>query len=205
MKEKNQVLTRGFLIILSFVFLGSCASIPELKVNYALPPKSGILQGKQLFLAVRDSRPKDDILGEGASTELRNFPGNLTLNVARDSETAFKIGIFQVPALVEEVFRRRLENEGMNLSNNRSLLEPELLIVLNELSLDLVNRKWVVKMNYEAELIMDGKVLSTRIISGGGERYMVFGLPEANVVLGEVITDMVNVLDVERLLQDAGL
>jgi len=205
MKEKNQVLTRGFVIIVFLFFLLSCAMIPELKVNYELPPKSEILHGKEIFLTIKDSRQKDDILGDGASTELKNFPGNLTLNITRHGETGFKIGIFQLSPLIEEVFKRRLENEGITLSLNRSQAETELLIVINEFLLDLENRKWIVRMKYEAGLIKDGKLLLTRRVSGESERARIFGLREANMVLGDIMTDMVNRLDIKRLFQEAGL
>jgi len=205
MNEKNQVLTRGFLIIVFLAFLLSCAMIPELKVNYELPPKSEILEGREIFLAIKDSRQKDDILGDGASTELKNFPGNLTLNITRHGETGFKIGIFQLSPLIEEVFKRRLENEGITLSLNRSEAETELLIVINEFLLDLENRKWIVRMKYEARLIKDGKLLLTRKVSGESERARIFGLREANIVLGDIMTDMVNRLNIKKLFQEAGL
>lgn len=205
MNEKNQVLTRGFLIIVFLAFLLSCAMIPELKVNYELPPKSEMLQGREIFLAIKDSRQKDDILGDGASTELKNFPGNLTLNVTRHGETGFRIGIFQLSPLIEEVFKRRLENEGITLSLNRSQAETELLIVINEFLLDLENRKWIVSMKYEARLIKDGKLLLTRRVSGESERARIFGLREANIVLGDIMTDMVNRLNIKKLFQEAGL
>jgi len=205
MKEKNQVLTRGFVIIVFLFFLLSCAMIPELKVNYELPPKSEIFQGREIFLAIKDSRQKDDILGDGASTELKNFPGNLTLNITRHGETGFKIGIFQLSPLIEEVFKRRLENEGITLSLNRSQAETELLIVINEFLLDLENRKWIVRMKYEARLIKDGKLLLTRRVSGESERARIFGLREANIVLGDIMTDMVNRLNIKKLFQEAGL
>ncbi|HEN21379.1 MAG TPA: hypothetical protein ENN86_05150 [Desulfobacteraceae bacterium] len=205
MKEKNQVLTRGFLVIISFFLIFSCAVIPELKVNYSLPSASDKLKNEELLLTVRDSRTKSFVLGERASAELKNCPGSLTLNVAVPGEAPVRKGIFQVPELVEEVFRTRLENEGVRLFPDLSRSEPELLIVIKDLFLDIEDRKWVARMGYEARLIKEGKVAATRSVSGKVERYSVFGLKEANMVLSEIVTDMVNELDVRRLFRDSGL
>ena len=205
MKDLNQVLARGLIILLVCAFVTSCASIPDLKVNYQLPPPSALLKGKKVFLAFEDARATKEILGKGASREFKNFPGDLTLSVARNNEPGFKIGIFQVSAMMREVFERRLENEGLGLLLKKLRGEPQLLIVLNEFVLDLVHRKWVVKMNYEARLVINEKVVSTQTISGQVERYRLAGWGAADIVLSEIFTDMVNRLDVVKLFQRAEL
>jgi hypothetical protein len=205
MKNLNQVLAKGLLILLLSISLVSCASIPELKLHYQLPPASDQLKGMQVVLAFEDARDIKQILGPGAKKELKNFSGNISFSVARHKEPGFKIGAFQSSGLIREAFKRRLENLGMGLLTEQSAGTPQLLIILREFTLDLVNRRWVVQMSYEARLVKNGKVLAAQTISGQAERYKLLGRREADTALGEIFTDLINRLDVVRLFQKARL
>ena len=205
MRGINQVLAKVLVGILSSVFIVSCASIPELKVLYQLPPRSDQLKGKSVFLLVEDARKNKEILKQGAKKEFGNFVGNISLSVARHNESGFKIGLFEFAAMVKEGFKRRLENAGLKVMAKRSPGGPQLLIGINDFTLDLVGRKWKAKMGYEAKLIKDGQTLATQIIEGEGERHKLIGRKEADTVTGEIFTDMVNRLDLVRLFRQAGL
>jgi hypothetical protein len=205
MRGINQVLAKVLVGILVSVFIASCASIPELKVLYQLPPTSDQLKGRSVFLVVEDARKTKEILKQGAKKEFGNFVGNISLSVARHNESGFKIGLFEFNAMVKEGFKRRLGNAGLKVIPERSHGEPQLLIVINDFILDLVGRKWKAKMGYEAKLIRDGQTLATQIIEGEGERHKLIGRKEADTVTGEIFTDMVNRLDLVRLFQQAGL
>jgi len=106
---------------------------------------------------------------------------------------------------MREAFKRRLENLGLGLLTEQSAGTPQLLIILSEFTLDLVNRRWVVQMSYEARLVKNGKVLAAQTISGQAERYKLLGRREADTALGEIFTDLINRLDVVRLFQQARL
>jgi len=205
MRGINQVLVNCLLIILLSVFIGSCASIPELKVLYQLPPTSDQLTGKNVFLVVEDARKTKEILKQGAKQEFGNFVGNISLSVARHNEAGFKIGLFEFTAMVKEGFKRRLGNAGLKVLHERSHGEPQLLIVVNDFMLDLVSRKWKAKMSYEAKLMRDAETLATQIIEGEAERLKLIGRKEADTVTGEIFTDIVNRLDLVRLFRQAGL
>ncbi|MBW2359037.1 MAG: hypothetical protein JRF21_10240 [Deltaproteobacteria bacterium] len=185
MREVNQACRIRLLILLVFAFTASCASIPELKVSYQLPPASALLKGNEVLLTIKDARSNKEVLGQG---------------VAQHKESEVKAGIYQVPAMMREGFRRRLENAGLKLVLKESRGEPQLLIVLNEFLLDREGRNWVVKMSYEARLVKNGKVLSRE-----NERYGFAGRGAAETVLGEIFTDSVNRLDINKLFQRAGL
>jgi len=154
---------------------------------------------------VKDARPKAVIVGNGAKEDFENFPGTISLSIARQNEPGLSIGLYDPPDLLKEGLRRKLENEGMELVSGQTLGEPELLIVLNEFLLDLVDRTWMVKMAYEAKLLKAGKVLVTRTVSGQAERFKLIGRDEADRAVGEIFTDMINRLDVLGLFQSAGL
>ncbi len=205
MKEINQIFSKGLVILLVSGFMISCASIPELMVNYQLPPQSVQLKGKKVFLQIEDARKNKEILIQGARKKLEGFSGNFSLNVADYKEKGFKIGIFQVTDMMKEVFKRRLENLGLRVIFKESRGEPQLLIVLKEFSLDLMGQKWVAKMSYEARLLRSGGFMARQDLNGQAERYELVGREEADVALGEIFTDLINRLDVVRLFQQAGL
>ena len=65
------------------------------------------------------------------------------------------------------------------------------------------DRKWVVKMNYRASLSDSGGLLSKESVSGEAERLKVTGKSDAEKILGELLSDMVNKLNLESLFQQA--
>ena len=205
MEEKNRA--RRCFIGMLFVLMAvtSCTTIPELKVTYQLPMRSEVLKGKKVFVGFEDARRSKDLIGKGAQKQYKNFSGNITLFFARGDEEGFKIGVYHVPALFKEVFKERLEHLGAEVVSERKESELEMMIVLKDLLLDLVDRDWIVTMDYEARLMKQGELLASRTISGQAERLKVLGRRDADKVMGEIFSDAVNRLDVPRLFQEAGL
>jgi hypothetical protein len=205
MREINQGYGIILAILILYIFTASCASIPELKVSYQLPPASAQLKGQKVLLTIKDARTYKEVLGKEAKNELLDFSGNFSFSVAQHKETEVKAGIYRVVGMMREGFRRRLQNDGLIPVLQESGDEPQLLIVLNEFFLDRAGRDWVFKMDYEARLIRNGKVLSKENVSGEGSRYNFSGRSAAETVLGEIFTDSVNRLDINKLFQRAGL
>ena len=205
MEEKNGA--RRCFIGMLFVLMAvsSCTTIPELKVTYQLPMRSDALKGKKVFVGFEDARKSKDLIGKGAQGPYKNFSGNITLFFARGDDTGFKMGVYHIPALFKEVFKERLEYLGVEVVSDRKESEIEMVIVLKDLLLDLVDRDWVVTMDYEARLMKDGEFLASQTISGQAERLKVLGRRDADKVMGEIFSDVVNRLDVPRLFQQAGL
>ena len=208
MKEINKALASGlfcgFLTLLVSLLMVSCASIPELQVLYKLPPPSKQLKGRLLALTVDDERTSKTVLGKGAREEFKGFSGNISLSVADYNDKEFKVGIFRVPDLMREAFKRKLENLGMEVLSEKTLGKLELMIVLKEFSLDLEGRDWVAKMSYEARLTTAKGAVATQFVNGRAERYQLFGRESADTLMGEIFTDMVNALDLPRLFKQAG-
>ena len=208
MKVINQTLAgglfRGLLTLLVSLLMVSCASIPELQVLYKLPPPSKQLKGRSVVLTVDDERALKRVLGKRAEEDFKGFSGNISLSIADYKEKEFKVGIFDVPDLMREAFKIKLENFGVEVLSEKTLAKLELVIVLKEFSLDLDGREWVAKMSYEAKLIRARDTLTTQIIDGQAERYKVLGRGSADTLMGEIFTDMVNALDLSRLFKQAG-
>jgi hypothetical protein len=182
----------------------SCASIPELQVLYKLPPPSKQLKGRLVALTVNDARASKAVLGKGAEKEFKGFSGNISLSIGDYNKKEFKVGIFNVPDLMREAFKRKLENSGMEVLPEKTSGKLELMIVLREFSLDLEGREWVAKMSYEARLIKGKATLATQIINGKAERYHLFGRDNADELMGEIFTDVVNAFGLSRLFKQAG-
>ena len=198
------VLFRGLLTLLGTLLMVSCASIPELQVLYRLPPPSKQLKGRLVALTIDDERASKTVLGKGAEEEFKGFAGNISLSVAGYNEKEFKVGIFNVPDLMREAFKRKLDNLGVEVLPEKSVGKLELMIVLKEFSLDIEGREWVAKMSYEGRLTTVKGAVATQIINGRAERYKLFGRDSADTLMGEIFTDMVNALDLSRLFKQAG-
>jgi len=193
----------GLSLLLAATF--SCAPIPFLKVDYRLPAGGKDWKGTKVFLTLQDDRSNRDLIRSGARSDFKNYSGEISFSLARGTESGFKMGVYEVPALFKQAFKARLEARGLEVVAKRGDAPLEIEISLKEFSLDLVDRKWKARMGYEARLARDGSVLARQMISGEAERLKVVGTGQADEVLSELFTDTVNRLDLARLFQQAGL
>jgi hypothetical protein len=203
MKRINQGLAKRLILVITPLFLASCASIPEMQVLYRLPPPSEKLKNKKIALTVKDDRESKTILKKGAKEEFEGFAGNISLSVAAYDDEGFRIGIFQVTDLMEEALKRRLENQGIKTVSEHTPGRPELLILLKAFTLDFEGRDWVAHIGYEAQLIKDNRLLANQIINAEGQRMKIIGRGQADTLMGEIFSDAVNALDLARLFSQA--
>jgi hypothetical protein len=187
------------------VLLVGCATIPELKLLYQLPPPTDRLKGQTVFLSIQDARGNKDIISEGAKEDFRGFTGDITLSVARSNEAGFRMGPFNFDALMWEGFRRRLETHGITVSREPLPSGPGLQVMVQAFSLDRVDRNWVSTMSFEARLLERDRVLARQAVSGSAERAKILGKRDADKVMSEVFSDTVNRLDLDGLFSEAGL
>ena len=191
-------------LVLAF-FAGACASKPFLKVQYQLPSPSSTLDGKQVSVTVSDMRIKEALVSETARKSLRDFKGTFSLVVLRDDGSGNLRGAYELVSLFSEVFQQRLKNEGIQATTGADSSLPELKIEITEFQIDFVNRKWIVAMNYRASLIDNGILLSKESVGGQAERLKVMGKKGAEKILSELLTDVVNKLNLVGLFQQARL
>ncbi|MCK5488173.1 MAG: hypothetical protein KAI86_18260, partial [Desulfobacterales bacterium] len=95
-------------------------------------------------------------------------------------------------------------NSGVQVVTQEDFGDSIVEIVLKEFKLDLQNRKWIIKMNYQANLIKQNRVVAGETITGSAERLRVISGKNAEMVIGELVSDMVNRLNLNDLLQAAG-
>lgn len=210
MKRRNQVGTIFTGLMCIMALSASCTPLPRLSVTYRLPAQSDALKGKKVCFSFEDARASKEVIGLGARAEFPSLRENISVSIARGEEAGFMLGVFELSGLMREVFKARLERCGVEIVPSGERADAELAIVLKEFFLDLEGtllegRKWDIKMGYEARLIKGDTVLSTQTVTGEGERLKLIGTGQADTVLGEIVTDMVNRLDLPRLFQQAHL
>ena len=201
------VLSKQFiLMVLAIAMTGlvsACASKPFLKVQYQLPSSSTALTGESISLAVSDRRNDDSFLSSNAKKSIKNFNDTYSLVVLHDDGSGNLIGAYDLVSLLREIFRQRLKNEGLQVIAIADSADANLEIELKEFKLDIVDRKWVLRMSYQAGLSKNGGQIAKESVNGSAERLKIMGKSDAEKILGELVTDMVNKLDVAKLLQQA--
>ena len=98
-----------------------------------------------------------------------------------------------------------MKNEGIQATTVADSTLPELKIEITEFQIDFADRKWIVGMNYKASLLDNGNLLSKESVSGQAERLKVMGKQGAEKILSELLTDVVNKLNLVGLFQQARL
>ena len=193
------------VIPLALGFLVRCASIPELQVLYKMPQSTFRLKGKEVRLEIYDSRPSKKLFTPAASREFGVFTGNLSYSFARYNEKGFKIGVFSLQEVLEKSFIKRLEADGLKVVSDKDSGLPKLVVVIEKLHLDYASRRWIAEMAYEVKITKGGRVLASQHLSGKVERTKLLGRKGADAVISELLTEMVNRLDVAKLLAQAHL
>jgi hypothetical protein len=188
----------------AFLFTQACSSIAYVQVNDRVPAKARALEGKKAFLSVEDERKTKEFAGRGVKREFDNFSENMAYSVQKGTEPALKLGLYDAASLVKEAFRIRVESEGVEILPERKAGQVELVLALQEFSLDLVDRNWKVKFGYEVRLIKNGVVLAKQFANGEAERLKLMGTDQADAVVGDLFADVMNRINLVKLFRDAG-
>jgi hypothetical protein len=191
-------------VLAAFLFTQACSSIAYVQLNDRLPAKAVAMEGKKAFLSVEDERKTKDFAGRGVKRAFDHFSETIAYSVNKGTEPALKLGLYDAPSLVKEAFRLRVENEGVEIVPEKKADQVELVLALQEFSLDLVDRFWKVRLGYEVRLVRNGAVLAKQIANGEAERLKIMGTDQADAVIGDLFTDVMNRLNVAKLFRDAG-
>ena len=189
------------IIVFIGILSGSCVSKNFLTIKYQLPPQAVEQKEIKVALAVKDTREDPDIATKSAKTVLKNSTENFALIVAQQNNSDKLVGAFSLSSMIKEVFKHRLENAGIVVVSEEDPSIPLIEIVLKEFKLDLQNRKWIITMNYQADLIKQNKIVASQAITGTAERLRIVGSQDAEIVVGELVSDVANKLNLKKLLQ----
>ena len=111
------------------------------------------------------------------------------------------MGAFSLPSMITQIFKHRLENAGIRVAPEGQRRETVVEIILKAFKLDLVGRKWVINMTYQANLLRQNQFVAGETVTGSAERLRVVGGKDAEMIIGELITDVVNRLDLNELFK----
>ena len=191
------------IVILVFIAMATsfCGSKNFLVVNYQLPAEPEIPATPSVSLVILDSREDPTIVTRTAKTVLKDFHGNFALIVDRENENSRLVGAFSLQSLMRELFKHRLENAGVRVASGEERRETVVEIVLKAFKLDFVERNWIIDMTYQANLLKQDRFVAGETITGSAERLRIAGSKEAEKVIGELITDVVNRLNLNALFK----
>lgn len=184
--------------------LAGCASTAYINVNYQLPASPGRLTSQKLFLDYKDARAEKAFLSPAARAEFKYFTGIFSLTLTGGQQDNL-VGSFDASSLFKEAFKRRLNAMGVEVASAQADNLPVMEIVLNDFFLDLKERKWMARINFEARLTGEPGRVAAQTVAGAAERLKTVGRGEAEKVLGEIFTDAVNDVKIAELFQNAGL
>ena len=196
-----QRITAISIVLFIGIVSSFCATKNFLTVKYQLPPEPAEQKEIRVALTVKDIREDPGIATKSAQMALKNFTDHFALIVAQENKNDKLVGAFSPGSLLKEIFKQRLENAGVVVAAEEDPSTPVIEIVLKEFKLDLQNRKWIVTMSYQANLIKQNAIVAGETITGSAERLRVVGSKDAEIVVGELISDVANKLNLKELLQ----
>jgi hypothetical protein len=189
------------IFVLTLFVLSACASRPYIKVNYQLPDKVPNKPAiTKIRLSVVDQRAEPDPLSVSARQTLNNFHNSYMLILAPQGKDRPIEGIYDLKTLFETVFRKRLDQMGIQVVETDSPQIPKLEVALTDFHLNLKDYKWHFKMAYATRLIQDGKVVVKQNFSGETERVDVPGVDDSGTTVSQIYTDLINQMDIAALL-----
>lgn len=202
----SKAMTRVLALLLMTLLLSAgCASTSYIEVTYQLPSPAQAIGPKTVFLQVVDQRTTPTIAGPNAQKKLEYFTGLFSLYVANEGQKAELVGAFDLAQLFKEALKRRLESEGVTVLDKPNANQPNLEIQLQKFVLDRDGKNWKADLAYKAVTSKADRVLTNQNVSGSAERLKIVGTRDAEKLLGEIFSDMVNKLDPEKLFNHPDL
>ena len=191
------------ILLILFVAMATsfCASKNFLVINYQLPGEPQSLKEDSVSLVCKDSREDPAIATKSAKMTLKDFSGNFTLIVSQENKNDRLVGAFGLHSMMKQIFKHRLENAGIQVASEEESRETVMEIILKTFKLDFVERKWVINMSYQANLVRQNRFIAGETITGSAERLRVVSTKDAEMIVSELITDVVNRLNLNELFK----
>lgn len=191
----------GLVLIVSM----ACAKKSFIYVDYRLPTVTDSLEGRTVFVQTNDLRINEEIFPPRAKKKFENFTGLFSLSLIKpDNEPTLK-GAYTLPKLFEAALKERLLSLGISISDEQPSGTPIFKIDLKQFRINLIGQKWVADITYEVSLTQDNQTVSRETVTGSAERLKILGSGGAEKIMGEIFTEMINRLNINRLFQQANL
>ena len=193
------------ILLLVATLCFSCAKKSYIGVDYRLPSTADTLTGRTVFVETRDLRNDTEVFNKRANENFQHFTGLFSLTLVTPDDQSKVVGAYPLPKLFEAALTQRLQKLGVGVSAAPSPSVPIFQIDINQFQINLVGQKWMADISYEVNLTQDTQLVAREVVSGSAERLKVMGSGGAEKVIGEIFTDMINRLNIERLFQQAKL
>lgn len=181
----------------------ACAKKAYIDVDYRLPAAADTLAGRTVYVETNDLRSEPEIFNNRAKAKFEHFTGLFALSLETPDKQQKVVGAYRLPELFETALSQRLQKLGVTLAAERSPDVPVFKININQFNINLVGQKWAAKTSYEANLTRDSGQVAREVVSGSAERLKIMGSGGAEQVVGQIFTEMINRLDIERLFRQA--
>jgi hypothetical protein len=191
--------------MICLLVLYSCSTPRTIRVHYMLPEPEKNLTGKSLLLSFNDNRVDKSFLSPDAKRESKILTRKFLLIQTQHNASGKPTGPFSVTALFAETFKRRMNGAGIAYSEDAGSAGYELVIGLEDFYLDNKDRRWMMRIQYTATLKTNRNTTAVQTIKGSAERLQLVGRTEIETLIGELLTDVVNQLNLAKLFQDAGI
>lgn len=202
----HRFLKRGGVGLLAIgILTAACASSNVMNVQYQLPALAGGPIPRSVVIVFEDDRKSGAFLTRSAREELEGFSDIYALTVSRPGRGSELKGAYPLGPLFTEILRYRLEDSGVKVVPSGANADAELNLVLKEFQLDFGDRKWSASVAYETRLLKNGTLLSMQAVTGSAERVMFMKKADAEKVVGELVSDAINQMDLAGLFKRAGL
>ena len=202
----HRFLKRGGVGLLAIgILTAACASSNVMNVQYQLPALAGGPIPRSVVIVFEDDRKSSAFLTRSAREELEGFSDVYALTVSKPGRGNELRGAYPLGPLFTEILRYRLEDSGVKVMPPGADADAELNLVLKEFQLDFGDRKWSASVAYETRLLKNGTLLSMQAVTGNAERVMFMKKADAEKVVGELVSDAINQMDLTGLFKRAGL
>ena len=94
---------------------------------------------------------------------------------------------------------------GANVVHDKDPSIPIFNISMRKVRLKLIGVKWYASISCSAGLVVNNQRMASETVTGNAERVRVVGRKGADIVLGNIFTDVVNRIDIVKLFRQAKL
>ncbi len=204
MKQNKTNLVTLFATIIILLMLIACAKPYHFYVKYEPPAPSDSLKGQIVNLQILDGRDSKSFFSERAGKEFNLWDGKFALyNTPKKPKG--EISSYPLTGLIETAMKKRLGAMGITVVKNNLDDTPLLEVTLNQFFLDLNDRTWESDFSYEVKLTGDNQKTAREKLSGQAERTKIMGRGAGEILVGDIFTESINKLNIEKLFKNAGI
>ena len=186
------------------ILTAACASSNVMNVQYQLPALAGGPIPRSVVIVFEDDRKSSAFLTRSAREELEGFTDVFALTVTPPGRGGDLKGAYPLGPLFTEILRYRLEAAGVKVLPPGAGADALFTFVLKEFRMDFGDRKWNAAVAYEGRLMKNATLLSQQAVNGSAERLMWMKKADAEKVVGELVSDAINQMDLVALFKQAG-